>query len=101
MVVEDGDGRGVSGARGGKRAGNTKRTHLHVANWGVQPVLRAVVIIVTVERKCVLQILPKNDGRFVRPAARDVAEGVATAAKNEKGKPLRLDVLDALRVALD
>ena len=74
---------------------------LHVGHRQVETVVRSEVFKVIVEGKLVLDVLPEHDGRLVRPAPGDVAEGVATAAEDEGGDVEAANELDAVGVASD
>ena len=67
----------------------------------VQIVVGRVVLVVVVERNFVRHVRTiQQDSRFVRPAARHVANGVPTTAEYKHGNTKRLDELDATRVTL-
>ena len=74
---------------------------LHVGHRQVEAVVRAEVFKVIVEGELVLDVLSEHDGRLVRPAPGDVAEGVAAAAEDEGGDVEAANELDAVGVASD
>ena len=74
---------------------------LHVGHRQVKAVVRSEVFKVIVEGELVLDVLSEHDGRLVRPAPGDVAEGVAAAAEDEGGDVEAAYELDAVGVASD
>mmetsp|Transcript_21840 Transcript_21840/g.55418 ORF Transcript_21840/g.55418 Transcript_21840/m.55418 type:complete len:490 (-) Transcript_21840:14-1483(-) len=74
---------------------------LHIAGGDVQLEVRRVVLEIVVIGQLVLDLFAERDGRLVGPAARDVADGVAAAAEQQRGQIELEHEVDALGVSLD
>ena len=74
---------------------------LHVTGRDVQVVVGPVVLEVVVVGQLVGHLHAAQQRRLVRPAARHVAHGVPAPANDQRGHAERLDVCNAVAVALE